>query len=171
MTPVLCPGAVGVVGEYVLAACQEGMHCLHWPSATLVQTLPFPPDARPSPGQLLHTAQTASGSCMCLAGYRRVRLMNLAQVRACPLDISAEALCVQVWLYKPVAAQDQAYNLLAQGQVDEALNVLRDALDAGHAWAVTGCAEAAMLLVHGAQSIAGSELLVCNADGWRQLLL
>lgn len=67
-------------------------------------------------------------------------------------DMTGEAQCAQVWLYKPVAAQDQAYSLLAQGQVDEALPVLRDALDAGHAWAVTGCAEAAMLLIHGAPS-------------------
>ena len=64
-----------MVGDHVLAACQEGMHCVHWPTAALVQTLEFPPDARPSPGQLLHVAQTASGTCMCLAGYRRVRLL------------------------------------------------------------------------------------------------
>ena len=65
-------GALGVLGDHVLAACPEGVHCLHWPSAELVQSLPFPPDARPLPGQLLHAAQAASGTCMCLAGYHLV---------------------------------------------------------------------------------------------------
>lgn len=68
-----------MLGEHVLAACPEGLHCLHWPSAQLVQSLPFPADARPMPGQLLHAAQAASGACMCLAGYHLVRLAGLHQ--------------------------------------------------------------------------------------------
>ena len=56
-----------------------------------------------------------------------------------------------MWLYKPVAAQDQAHSLLAQGHVDEALAVLYEALDAGHSWAGVGCAQAAVLLMHGKQ--------------------
>ena len=73
------PGALGVLGDHVLAACPEAMHCLHWPSAGLVQSLPFPADARPQPGQLLHAAQAASGACMCLAGYHLVRPSSWAQ--------------------------------------------------------------------------------------------
>ena len=60
---------------------------------------------------------------------------------------------VQVWLYKAVAEQDQAQSLLAHGQVDEALAVLYAALDRGQHWAGTGCAQAAVLLMHGEQML------------------
>ena len=67
------PLALAAAGTYVLAACQDGVHIYDQASSSWVQSLPFPPDAQPAPGQQLAAAHNATGSCILVAGYRRVR--------------------------------------------------------------------------------------------------
>ena len=72
---------------------------------------------------------------------------------ACCLACISLTVCnggAQVWLYTPVAVQDQVLGLLQQGQYPEALDIIYGALGDGQPWAGTACAQTAMLLLHGA---------------------
>lgn len=55
----------------------------------------------------------------------------------------------QVWLYTPVAVQDQVLGLLLEGQFPEALDIIYATLETGQPWAGTACAQTAMLLLNG----------------------
>ena len=66
------PCALAVSGIYVLAACADGLHAYDRATSAWVQSLPYPGGARTAPGQQLSSAQNASGSCVLIAGYRKV---------------------------------------------------------------------------------------------------
>ena len=77
---------------------------------------------------------------------------------ACSLPCITLTVCnggAQVWLYTPVAVQDQVLGLQQQGQYPEALDIIYGALDDRQPWAGTACAQTAMLLLHGAYPRAG----------------
>ena len=66
------PCALAVSGIYVLAACADGLYAYDRASSAWVQSLPYPGGVRTAPGQQLSSAQNASGSCVLIAGYRKV---------------------------------------------------------------------------------------------------
>ncbi len=70
-----------------------------------------------------------------------------------------------MWLYRPVALEDQAKQLLRARQFDAALALADVGAAAGEAWALTVYAEAAFLLLHGAatsHSALHKHLLIFN---------
>lgn len=75
------PGAIAAAGMHVLAACTDAMHVYDRTSAVLVQSLPYLEGAQPTPGQRLLTSHDPRGSCICLAGLRKVRAW---QREVCP---------------------------------------------------------------------------------------
>ena len=66
------PSALAVSGIYVLAACADGLHAYDRATSAWVQSLPYPGGVRTAPGQQLSSAQNASGSCVLIAGFRKV---------------------------------------------------------------------------------------------------
>jgi len=71
------PSALAVSGMYVLAACADGLHAYDRATSAWVQRLPYPGGVRTAPGQQLSSAQNLSGSCVLIAGYRKVRQLTL----------------------------------------------------------------------------------------------
>ena len=71
------PSALAVSGIYVLAACADGLHAYDRATSAWVQSLPYPGGVRTAPGQQLSSAQNPSGSCVLIAGYRKVRQLPL----------------------------------------------------------------------------------------------
>ena len=66
------PSALAVSGIYVLAACADGLHAYDRATSAWVQSLPYPGGVRAAPGQQLSSAQNGSGSCVLIAGFRKV---------------------------------------------------------------------------------------------------
>ena len=66
------PSALAVSGIYVLAACADGLHAYDRATSAWVQSLPYPGGLRTAPGQQLSSAQNANGSCVLVAGFRKV---------------------------------------------------------------------------------------------------
>ena len=64
-----------------------------------------------------------------------------------------------MWLYRPVALEEQARELLRARHFDDALSLADVGAAAGDAWAPIAFAEAAFLLVHG-RHISGIEFLL-----------
>ena len=67
------PLSLAVSGLYILAACQDGVHVYDRTTAAWAQTLPYPEGAVPAPGQPVICAANSSGSCIAIAGLRKVR--------------------------------------------------------------------------------------------------
>ncbi|KAK9839815.1 hypothetical protein WJX81_003522 [Elliptochloris bilobata] len=118
------PLALAAAGIYVLAACADAVHVYDRTAAAWVQTLPYLGNARAAPGQQLASAQGARGACVLIAGFRRV------------------------WLYRPVALEEQARELLRARQYSAALALADVGAAAGGAWAPIAFAEGAFLLLH-----------------------
>lgn len=66
--PILASAAM-----YVLAACADGVHVYDRTTADWVQSLAYPGGLKAAPGQHLAVAQNVKGSCILVAGYRKVR--------------------------------------------------------------------------------------------------
>ena len=60
--------------------------------------------------------------------------------------------CVQVWLMRPVALDQQAQELLRAGAVEAALQLALVCFDQGDTWAETALVEVALLLIKGASA-------------------
>ena len=66
------PLSLAVSGLYILAACQDGVQVYDRTTAACAQTLPYPEGAVPAPGQPVICAANSSGSCIAIAGLRKV---------------------------------------------------------------------------------------------------
>ena len=66
------PLSLAVSGLYILAACQDGVYVYDRTTAAWAQTLPYPEGAVPAPGQPVLCAANFSGSCIAIAGLRKV---------------------------------------------------------------------------------------------------
>ena len=66
------PLSLAVSGLYILAACQDGVYVYDRTTAAWAQTLPYPEGAVPAPGQPVICAANSSGSCIAIAGLRKV---------------------------------------------------------------------------------------------------
>ena len=64
-------------------------------------------------------------------------------------ELTRQRSAVQVWLYRPVALEEQARELLRARRYDAALALADVGAAAGDAWAPMAFAEAAFLLLHG----------------------
>ncbi|KAK9806735.1 hypothetical protein WJX72_000925 [[Myrmecia] bisecta] len=117
------PTALAVAGLYVLAACEEGVHIYERSTASWVQSLPYPDGLRPAPGQQLLTAHNLKGTCVLVAGFRKI------------------------WMYKPIALDEQAREMLRARNFDQALQLANICAADGAPWAETAFAEAAFLLL------------------------
>ena len=93
------PCALAVSGIYVLAACADGLHAYDRATSAWVQSLPYPGGARTAPGQQLSSAQNASGSCVLIAGYRKV-CVKTAIAKSLP-DFVARLHSMPVWCIQP----------------------------------------------------------------------
>ncbi|KAK9804448.1 hypothetical protein WJX73_002374 [Symbiochloris irregularis] len=123
------PGAIMAAGEHVLAACSDAMHIYNRATAAHVQSLPWLEGTQPNPGQRLLAASDPSGSCICLAGLRKV------------------------WLYMPVALEEQVQQVLQAGNLEQALALASAGAANDAPWAETAFAETAFLLLHELSSI------------------
>lgn len=79
----LPPGVPGLAssGLYVVAACADGVHIYDRTTSAWAQSLPYPGGMRAAPGQQLLVAQNVKGSCVLVAGYRKVRIRHLSRVK------------------------------------------------------------------------------------------
>ena len=79
--------------------------------------------------------------------------------------------CPQVWLYKPVALEEQARQLLQAGQFDQALQLANTCSLAGAPWAETAFAEAGFLLLQGMLSYKSIKVLLGQRCFARSVML
>lgn len=87
------PSALAVSGIYVLAACADGLYAYDRATSAWVQSLPYPGGVRTAPGQQLSSAQNASGSCVLIAGYRKVHIIFASMRCTC----QEETIISEVW--------------------------------------------------------------------------
>eukprot|EP00884_Botryococcus_braunii_P004337 jgi/Botrbrau1/13904/Bobra.0017s0011.1 len=122
----LPPGVPGLAssGLYVLAACADGVHIFDRTSSAWVQSLGYPGGLRAAPGQQLLVSQNVKGSCVLVAGYRKV------------------------WMYRPVALDEQAKELLRARNYAQAVHLADTCSGEGAPWADSAFAQAAFLLLH-----------------------